>query len=275
VARSKALNDQRYIDVLLDPVRRSANYRPKFGASASVEVDCDRFLEIYGNDIFYHSIGLDTEYMYAAHRAAGGMTSIYRQLGTGCENLMRAIACDQLGLSIEQYSWSYEVKNPNGSISTLTLDGRISSTELVSIKNRKRFDVWLADAASASGLSKKMTKGLSGAVFEVRQGYKSADAKRVNADVRSWNRAIKDGLLLVFVVFSNQIGVPILTRYRSESVLVLTGVDSKDPTVSSFAFFEKVLGYSIIDFLDRNSPAIRAEMSAITRKVVSSDSVVR
>jgi hypothetical protein len=40
---------------------------------------------MYGADPFYHWVGLDSQLMYAAHKVAGGMTSIYRHLGIGCQ----------------------------------------------------------------------------------------------------------------------------------------------------------------------------------------------
>lgn len=49
--------------------------------------------------------------MYAAHKAAGGITSLYRQIGMGCEQLFRQIIRDQFGLTAEQAKWSYKVKS--------------------------------------------------------------------------------------------------------------------------------------------------------------------
>lgn len=34
--------------------------------------------------------------MYAAHKAAGGMTSVYRQIGIGCERLFRKLVSAEL-----------------------------------------------------------------------------------------------------------------------------------------------------------------------------------
>ncbi len=57
--------------------------------------------------------------MYAAHKAADGMTSVYRQIGIGCEKLFRTILRDSLGLSDEDMTWSYEVLLPTGKKRTL------------------------------------------------------------------------------------------------------------------------------------------------------------
>jgi hypothetical protein len=78
--------EQRYLNLLLDPLDVCANYKPKLGTDEQEGVSLERFKAMYGDDPFYHWIGLDSELMYAAHKAAGGMTSIYRQLGAGCDN---------------------------------------------------------------------------------------------------------------------------------------------------------------------------------------------
>lgn len=44
--------------------------------------------------------GLEHPLVYAAHKAAGGITSVSRQIGIGCE-LFRAVLMDALGLSEE------------------------------------------------------------------------------------------------------------------------------------------------------------------------------
>lgn len=40
-------------------------------------------------------------------------------------------------------------------------------------------------------------------------------------------------------------------------MLVLTGIHSNDPTISTFAFFKEVVGYNLEDFFVRMSPQIK------------------
>jgi hypothetical protein len=75
--------DERYLTLLLTPLRACANYRPKFGRKGKLGLSREEFQRLYSSDPFYHWIGLDSPLMYAAHKAAGGMTSVYRQLGIG------------------------------------------------------------------------------------------------------------------------------------------------------------------------------------------------
>lgn len=102
-------NDARYIEVLLEPVRVCAKYRPAFGTSrGEEEITLDAFRRLFGADPLYSLLGLDSPLMYAAHKAAGGMTSIYRQIGIGCERLVRAAIQDTLKLSETEVRWGYD-----------------------------------------------------------------------------------------------------------------------------------------------------------------------
>ena len=95
----------------------------------------DDFLALYGSDPFYSWIGLNSPYMFAAHKAAGCMTSIYRQIGTGCERLFRAILTDTAEYeSYESSKWSYITKTKEADIKVLDmplLDTRIEGKNLV------------------------------------------------------------------------------------------------------------------------------------------------
>ena len=77
--------------------------------------------------------------MYAAHKAAGGMTSVYRQIGIGCEELIRTILQDCLGLSAEDANWSYEIPTSDGKTRKLHLDGRVILDKVKDEASRERF----------------------------------------------------------------------------------------------------------------------------------------
>jgi hypothetical protein len=77
---------------VLDPIRVCARYRPKFGKGAKGDgLAFAQFRTLYQGDPFDSWFGLDNPLMYAAHKAAGGMTSVYREIGIGCEKLFRTI----------------------------------------------------------------------------------------------------------------------------------------------------------------------------------------
>ena len=76
--------DERYLILLTKPLEVCAKYRSKFGQGGT-GVSVDEFQSLYGGDPFYSWMGLDSPLMYAAHKAAGGMTSVYRQLGIGAQ----------------------------------------------------------------------------------------------------------------------------------------------------------------------------------------------
>jgi hypothetical protein len=92
--------DEVYLRTVLDPIRVCAHYKPKFGqGNAGVGLTLEAFRTLYNSDVFYSWFGLDNPLMYAAHKAAGGMTSIYRQIGIGCEKLFRTVIACALSMS--------------------------------------------------------------------------------------------------------------------------------------------------------------------------------
>ncbi|WP_219889063.1 hypothetical protein, partial [Chroococcidiopsis cubana] len=170
-----------YLKRFLDPIKLCRRYKPKLGLGNKEEgLDLTRFLSLYGADPFYSWIGLNSDLMYAAHKAAGGMTSVYRQIGRGCENLFRQIVIDRTGYEDPRYAlWSYTAKTKNDRDKTLSLDARLELAEIQNSDVKARVVQWIADYSSFLSVPAP-TRGV---VFEVRQGYKSKDSKRQNADL--------------------------------------------------------------------------------------------
>lgn len=259
--------DLKYRELLLEPIRKCADYLPKMGGGE--EVDFDLFQRLYGADPLYHWMGLDTEPMFAAHKAAGGMTSVYRQLGIGCERLFRGVLRDQMGLSAEQVKWSYDtlVATNDGKpkYKTLTLDGRVEMSEVQSATERARVQSWVDDQRGQL----KISADMKGAVFEVRQGYKSADSKRQNGDIANATQALGDGYLPVLVLMSTQINKVVYERYLLNNWAVLLGtVGTGDPLRSTFDFAEVVLGYDLAAFFERNTTELRGEVATILNQLL-------
>ncbi len=265
----EAQRDKNYREILLEPMRSCANYKPAFGHAGDEGVSLDGFKALYGADPLYHWVGLDSEFMYTAHKAAGGMTSVYRQLGTGCERFVRAIMKDEFRLSEEQINWSYEVKGNDGTSRTLTLDARLDFADLAGNPRAEELKSWTKEVAQKLNFSKPQINTLAGSVFEIRQGYKSQDAKRQNADMQSAMRARNDCYAFVLAVVSSQISNTLRRRYQNSQMLVLMGNLSGDPLDDTFAFIEQVVGYPIKAFFVRNSAIIRGEVTAMLKKLLS------
>jgi hypothetical protein len=252
----------------LEPVRRCAEYRPAFGQGRSSGLVVAEFQELYGSDPFYTWLGLDAPVVYAAHKAAGGLTSIYRQIGVGVERLFRAILAAVMNLSPEGMSWSYTYDKGRGAQGTHTLDARILLAELGDDAASRVRD-WIDAVIAELGTRGQFARDSEGVVFEIRQGYKSADSKRQNADLRFGLNAYRSGLLPVFAIFSSQVSEPVVRRYRADGMLVLIGSRSENPIESTFAFAQEVVGYDLARFFERNSDAIRAEIAEIVRRLLS------
>lgn len=265
-------NDHRYLQTILKPIRVCSKYRPKFGKGVGAGYSLEQFQRLYQADPFYNWFGLDNPLMYAAHKAAGGMTSVYRQIGIGCEQVFRLVLQDALGISAESARWSYEVTGANNRKRKLSLDGRVAFAEVADTTVRKRFITWMRAAAVDVGVVDDIFQGLAGTVFEVRQGYKSKDSKRQNADIANAATAYIKGYLPCAVILSGQIDGDILTRYRAEKWSVLTGVvNLDDPLRSTYAFMRDVIGYDLAAFFERNKDTLHEEIDIVLKALLAPD----
>jgi hypothetical protein len=107
------------------------------------------------------------------------------------------------------------------------------------------------------GLPEERTKQLRGAVFEARQGYKSADAKRQAADLRFAMNASIENYLPVLSIVSTQASMAVIRRYKNAKMLVITGILADDDMISTYAFFRKIVGFELDAFFQRNTDAMR------------------
>jgi hypothetical protein len=260
--------DHVYRDILLIPLRECSSYRPVFGLQGGEGIDLAQFRTLYGADPLYRWIGLDSHLMYAAHKAAGGMTSIYRQLGIGCERLLRRIVQDCMDLSDEQVAWSYKYDKGDGGQGTHTLDLHIRAQDIRCSHIRQQFLEWLRRSAHSIGVPEERAAQLEGAAFEIRQGYKSADSKRQNADLRFGMRAYIDANLLpVIAIVSTQASDVVCRRYSDARLLVLRGTLTGE--ASTFEFYREVVGYNLADFFNRNTDILRVEFERIIARLLT------
>ena len=119
-------------------------------------------------------------------------------------------------------------------------------------------------------VDEKVFESLSGTVFEVRQGYKSKDSKRQNADIANATAAYTKGYFPCAVILSGHIDSDILMRYRIEKWSVVTGViGMKISLTSTYDFLRDVIGYDLAAFFERNSSTFRVETDAILRTLLA------
>lgn len=263
--------DEKYLNIILQRIEICKAYKPKFGQGKSVSLE--EFEVIYRNDAFYSWFGLNDPLIYAAHKAAGGITSLYRQIGLGCETVFREVIREQLGLTLEQARWSYKIKSTTDKERTLYLDARIETNDITDIERREKFHLWFKNAATFMNLEPNIAQALKGAVFEVRQGYKSKDSKRQNADIGNAGNAYANGYLPIVAVLSSQIDNDIVVRYRNAGWLLLLGNLDPSPNNSVYSFCKDVLDYNLAAFFKRNSETLKTNVTEIMQALLSPETV--
>jgi hypothetical protein len=266
--RTRSEADERYLAVIRSALGVCLNYKPAFGQSKGEGISLADFQHIYRGDEFYSWFGLDSPLVYAAHKAAGGMTSIYRQIGLSCQLVFQSVLQDKLGLTAADATWSYKVKAKGARGRTLALDGRIPLEKIKQPLARKRVEAWLAEAVVSVGLKGKNATSLAGCVFEVRQGYKSNDAKRQNADVANAANAFAHRYLPVMLLLSTQIPDNLAGRYQRAHWIILRGTVKGSTVDSTYSFCREVLGYDLAEFFRSNSDAIKAETLAVFEELL-------
>lgn len=264
---SAASRDDKYLKILIDKINICSKYKPKFGQGEAISYE--QFQKLYGSDRFYSWFGLDHPLMYAAHKAAGGITSLYRQIGTGCERLVREIIKDQLGLTTEDAKWSYTMETNTGRTRKLSLDARIPLGSIEDSTKRATVEAWLRRAAEHTDTDEDIARVLKGAVFEVRQGYKSKDSKRQNADIGNAGTAYAHGYLPVVALLSDQIDSDVADRYAQAGWLLLRGRIGTSDLDSLYDFSAEVLGYDLAGFFERNSETLKATVDEVLRALLS------
>jgi hypothetical protein len=199
------------------------------------------------------------------------MTSIYRQIGIGCESLFRKVLQDSLGLSDADVRWCYTVKKGGGKSRTLYLDARIPTESVTDTAKREAIKQWIADCAKDLDISHRIAATLQGVVFEVRQGYKSKDSKRQNADIANAATAYTKAYLPCVGILSLQIDDDIALRYRNEKWALLTGLTAEQsPQKSLYAFMGTVIGYDLAAFFERHSETLKTEVNSVLTRLLSS-----
>ena len=195
---------------------------------------------------------------------------MYRQVGIGCERLFRQVLGDALGLTQDDTEWSYTISNPDGTRRRLSLDARIPIERIPDDADRRRVRTWMLEAAAALGVDRGIAESLSGIVFEVRQGYKSKDSKRQNADIANASAAYTRSCLPCVLLLSQQMDADVLQRYRLHRWTVLTGtLGADDPGVSTYDFMREVVGFDLAAFFARHAKTLQREVRAVLESLLS------
>ena len=110
---------------------------------------------------------------------------------------------------------------------------------------------------------------MSGVVFEARQGYKSKDSKRQNADISNAANAYAHSYIPILLLFSNQLDEDLTERYANAQWHILRGTLDGTALTSTYLFCRDVIGYDLAAFFDRNSATIQKEMEQILQSLLN------
>ena len=187
----------------------------------------------------------------------------YREIGTGCERLIRQIFMDNLKLNESDVKWSYQIENLNGKKGTLYLDARIVIKDVKNKSAAQRLHNWKLTASSLLGIPAPVADVIKGLVFEIRQGYKSKDSKRQNADIANASNAYANGYLPCLMVMSSQIDEDIVNRYRQAKWLILKGLTNTSEYSFTFDFCKEVIGFDLAAFMCDNQEYFRCEILSV------------
>lgn len=177
---------------------------------------------------------------------------------------------DSLALSEDDVKWSYTVRKGRGKTRTLYLDARIPTDSVGDTARRNIIKQWIVNSASELEVSERVAATLQGIVFEIRQGYKSKDSKRQNADITNAATAYTKAYLPCVSILSLQIDDDIAFRYRNEKWVLLTGsTTEKSPQKSFYAFMRTIIGYDLAAFFQRYSDMLKAEVNNVLTKLLS------
>ena len=177
---------------------------------------------------------------------------------------------DSLGLSDADVTWSYVVPTANGKSRTLYLDGRVPLEKVADKSKRHQFHDWMKKAADEVGVDPKVFANLTGTIFEVRQGYKSKDSKRQNADIANAATAYTKAYLPCAAILSAQIDSDILYRYKGAKWAVITGIEGANNSIeSTYDFMRDVVGYDLAGFFKRNRKILRNEIDTVLKALLA------
>jgi hypothetical protein len=152
------------------------------------------------------------------------------------------------------------------------LDARIPIEKIGDISRQKIAKQWIEKAALQMDIEPNIAKSLTGIVFEIRQGYKSKDSKRQNADIANAATAYTRGLLPCAAILSLQIDQDIAFRYKNERWALLTGiVGGASPHESIYAFTKDIVGYDLASFFARKSDVLKNEIDKVLTALLKAE----
>jgi hypothetical protein len=177
---------------------------------------------------------------------------------------------DTLSLTPEEVKWSYSIPAPGRKSRKFYLDGRITLENVKDSSQQSKIRDWIYNASEILEIDYNIRNSLKGIVFEVRQGYKSKDSKRQNADIANAAAAYTKGYLPCAAILSKQIDQDISLRYSAEKWMLLIGITrDASPYESFYVFMRDIIGYDLASLFERNKDVLKREVRIILESLLS------
>ena len=112
---------------------------------------------------------------------------------------------------------------------------------------------------------------MTGVVFEVRQGYKSKDSKRQNADIANAANAYANGYIPCLMVSLRKLMMILLQDTVRQKWLLLQGYINASPYTSTYDFYKNVIGFDLAKFMSDNQEHFQAEIHRILDQLMRAE----
>ena len=129
----------------------------------------------------------------------------------------------------------------------------------------------MMQVADSLELATPIRQAIIGVVFEVRQGYKSKDSKRQNADIANAANAYANGYIPCLMVMSSQIDDDIVARYNVAKWAILQGYIGTSTLASTFTFFNQVIGFDFVQFMNENQEYFKEKIQHVLEQLMRAE----
>ncbi len=224
------INEKEILDIAVSNIRRVLEFSPY--KSYSGITSREEFQNLLANDPAFGAFGLDDE-RYVIARVGGNLiTSLHRKIGDLYEGIFAYLLKETYSLDDDKFHYGVEVKIGDR-VQIRSTDGLITKEKY----NEFIPENWLT---------------FDGVGFEIRSCYQIGDSKRIQADYDMALALKANNINPVMLIMCNtSLKSPVARLAKSWELY-----EGKH----SFDLIEKITGFDLFNFLQKNSQTLKAEI---------------